>query len=493
MLKRLRRIGLAFGVLAALLALAFAVMSTPWFQRMLEHRVVKTLEALTGGPVEVEHFRFRPLVLQVILRGLVLHGQQRPGESPFLNARTVVVRIRPLSIVRRALLLRSLDGDTVEIHFYTRPDGSTNLVETLTPTKGSHPVRELINLEIESLSLARTRITWNEASLPLEFDARNAAILLRHDASRGYLGSLSSSGVQIKSRQRSLPPVNVSAQFQFSGRGLDVSSITWQCAGVRGQGAFSLENWSTPQTQASFRAEGQIAEFANALQFRAVRAGTLKMDASIVTREGEFTAKGHLQARQISFQTPTVQLAAIDFSTEYSANSQRVEFPSLNVSALGGSLQGRMEASLQTSPLQFELRSRVRNLLLDSALRSFGSVPTALTRLRPESQVSGTVEASWDGQMENLRSRIDLELDPGTGAHAGTLPVGGVVRGVITCAPSFSLQIQQADLTTPHSRLSAQGTLNAPKVGLTLQASTSDFEEWRPAVKSWGGSATRSL
>jgi translocation and assembly module TamB len=488
MSKGLRKLALAFGVLAALLALAFASISTPWFQNMLERRVVENLESLTGGPVEVQHFRFRPLVLQVILRGLVLHGHQRLGESPFFTARSVVVRIKPLSLVRRTLLLRSLDWDTVEIHFYTRRDGSTNLVEAPTPWEGNDPIRELMNLEIESLSLARTQITWNETSLPLDLHARDMAILLRHDASRGYLGSLSSSGVEIQFRDRSLPTISLSAQFHFTGQGLEVLPMTWQCAGMRGQSAFSLSNWHTPQTYTTFHAEGEFAELAHALRLRAIRAGTLEVDGSAATRAGEFTAQGRLQARQVSLETPAARLAGLDFSTEYSANSQGVEFPRLSLSGLGGNFQGRAEIMREDFPRYFTLQGRVRDVLLERVLRSLAGVPEALQRLRLDSQVSGTVEASGNDRLKGLRSRFDFQLNPVGEVHPGTLPVGGLVRGIVTLAPAFTLQLQEADLTTPHSKLMTQGILSRHKAGLTIQASASDFAEWRPAVEALGES-----
>jgi translocation and assembly module TamB len=485
--KAVRRVGLALGVLVALLALGFAAMSTPWFQRMLERRVVQNLESMTGGAVEVQYFRFRPLVLQIILRGLVVQGHQLPGESPFLTARAVVIRIRPLSLLRWKLLLRSLDCDTVDIHLYTRPDGSTNLGEI--PAEGGNPVRELMNLEIERLSLVRTQVTWNKASLPLDLDAQNAAILLRHEAARGYLGSLSTSGVQIKLRSRTLPPVSLSAQFHFSGQGLEVSPMIWQVAGVRGQSTVTLTNWHTPQIQASFHAEGGVAELANALGIRALRGGTLRVDGSVASQQGEFSAQGHLQARQISMETSAIRLAGLDLSTAYSANAQRLEFPSVTVSTLGGSLQGRMEVSLQDSFPRFSLRASVRDLLLDAVLQSFTGAPQALRTLRPASLIGGTLEISGNDPSRNLRSRFDFELEPSGDVRPGMLPVGGVARGTVTFAPAFSLQLQEAHLTTPHSRLAAQGKLDSRETSLSLQASTSDFEEWRPAVDSFGEAA----
>ena len=485
--KALRRVGLALGVLAALLFLGFAATSSPWFQRMLERRVVQNLESMTGGPVEVQYFRFRPLVLQIILRGLVVHGHQLPGESPFLTGRAIVIRIRPLSLLRWKLLLSSLDWDTVDIHLYSRPDGSTNLGEV--PAQDGNPVHELMNLEIGRLSLVRTQITWDKASLPLDLDAQNAAILLRHDAARGYLGSLSTSGVQIKLRSRTLPPVSFAAQFHFSGEGLEVSPMIWQVAGMRGQSAVTLTNWYTRQIQGSFRAEGGVAELAHALGIRAIQGGTLKVDGSVASQPGEFSAQGRLQARQVSLETSAIRLAGLDLSTAYSANAQRLEFPNVTASALGGSLQGRMEVSLQGSSPRFSLRASIRDLLLDAVLHSFTAAPQALQRLRPASLIGGTLEISENDPSQNLRSRFDLELQPSGDVQPGMLPVGGVVRGTITLAPGFSLQLQEAHLTTPHSELAAQGRLDSRENSLSLQASTSDFEEWRPAVESFGKAA----
>ena len=49
------RITLAIiGTLVALATAAIGVMSTPWFRRALEHRLIVALEDTTGGRVEVE-------------------------------------------------------------------------------------------------------------------------------------------------------------------------------------------------------------------------------------------------------------------------------------------------------------------------------------------------------------------------------------------------------------------------------------------------------
>ena len=90
------RITLAIiGTLVALAIAAIGVMSTPWFRRALERRLIVALEDTTGGRVEVQEFRFHPIVLQVVFHGVVIHGSEPPQAPPLFSAHTVVLRLRP--------------------------------------------------------------------------------------------------------------------------------------------------------------------------------------------------------------------------------------------------------------------------------------------------------------------------------------------------------------------------------------------------------------
>jgi len=58
------------------------VMSSSWFQHVLERQVIAGLESLTGGRVEIGHFRFRPWLFQIRLDRLVVHGAGPPPIPP---------------------------------------------------------------------------------------------------------------------------------------------------------------------------------------------------------------------------------------------------------------------------------------------------------------------------------------------------------------------------------------------------------------------------
>ncbi len=81
-----------------LLVLALAaliVMSSGWFQHVLERQVIASLENLTGGRVEIAHFRFRPWLFQIRLEKLVIHGSEAAGDPPLISAREVEAGLSP--------------------------------------------------------------------------------------------------------------------------------------------------------------------------------------------------------------------------------------------------------------------------------------------------------------------------------------------------------------------------------------------------------------
>lgn len=483
-----RRLLYAAGALTVLAALALGVVSTAWFQRALERRVVAELENLTGGRVEIRGFRLQPAIFQATFRGLILYGRRLPAESPLLSAKTVTLRLDPVSLLRRKLILRSLDCEEAEVHFYTRADGSTNLRSPLASLSAGRRAAVQADLSIGRLTLARTQFFWNDQHLPMDLSAQDVAILLRLEPFQHYLGNLSSSAVAIKTGERALSLMAVRAAFELSDERLEVSSLAWQSAHLRGEGTFSLANWASPEGQLSFQARGEVAELAQALELREVRGGNIELDGQASYHRGEFRAKGRIRARRLSFQSSAFRASGIDLSTDFSAEPRHLELSNLTVFALGGTAQGRGEIFLRDSRPRVALHTQLRGLRLDAALRLLSRPPALLDSLRLASQVSGTLDAAWDGRLENLHSQFNLQMQPPPASPPDAPPLRGFVRGNATTAHGLVFEIQDAEFETPHSTLTARGTLGIERAGLTLRLVTTDFDEWRPAVESLTGS-----
>jgi len=201
-----------------LLVLALAaliVMSSGWFQRVLERRVIASLETLTGGRVEIGHFRFKPWVLQITLQKLVIHGSEAAGDPPLISAGEVDVGLNPAQLLRRRIHLRHVDVNEFQVHVRTNPQGVTNLPGPGDQTSAQQGLADLMNLFIARLTISRSAFFWNDQRLPVEINARELAMLLSMRRGR-YAGTISSSATTIRWSQWSTPPITFNSRFELS-------------------------------------------------------------------------------------------------------------------------------------------------------------------------------------------------------------------------------------------------------------------------------------
>ena len=122
----------------ALALTALIILSTGWFQRSLERRVIAALESLTGGRVEIAGFHFRPWVLQATLQNLVIHGSEAAGEPPLVSARQVVAHLSPQAFFRQHLQLRGLDVDVLRLVSTANRKSSPHALEFLRGSGGEN-------------------------------------------------------------------------------------------------------------------------------------------------------------------------------------------------------------------------------------------------------------------------------------------------------------------------------------------------------------------
>jgi len=481
--KRARQFAYAFGIFTALLLAALGVMSTPWFRHLLQRRAIRGLEQLSGGHVEIGEFHFKPALLEITFRRLVLHGEEAPGDLPLFSAQTVVVRLNPATFLQRRLLLRSLAWDEAELHIRVGPDGSSNLPGPQIPFRPGEVLNEFMDLDIHRLNLTRTRVFWNNQVLPLELAAGQVGILLRASLRHRYSGSIVSAGTRFQVKGWFLPPVDLKTQFEFTRKELLVPLLTLEAPGFQGKGSLNLRDFFSPRGYLSYQASGEISELAQALRLSELRGGNAHTEGQAIYQQGKFTVEGRLQARRLLFEPSAISPGRVDLSLDYQADRRHVEVNNLKASTLGGTILGRGEVLL-TEPLPvFNLRAQLLAPDVATVLRSLAGPRTAWAQLRVATSLEGTAEATWRGRLENFKSQFHLRLHPARAGSSGALPLQGSINGSASNAQGFRVEVQKADLRTPHSALTFQGTALGPPARLAIGLSTTDFEEWRPAVE----------
>lgn len=472
-----KRVRITLNIFGALLTLGLAVvviLSTPWAQRQIERRVVAAMESSTGARVEVRQFQFRPFALELVLRGLVLHGTEPVGAPPMFSAKTVIARLRLRALLERKPLFSSLDWDEAEIHISTRPDGSANLTEPLT--------REGAGASVNRVTLSRTSIYWNDQQLRVDLEASNLAVLVRRAGPANYSGSISASDILIRGPKVQVPRISFVALAEFSRAGLRTQGLSWQCAGIAGRGSLSVSRWNPINLILSYATEGNIQELANVLGLHVIRGGKGQSQGSLSFKDSKLEAHGRVDFRDVAVQTNRAGVRGISVSANFSADSHQISIREMNASLLSGKLHGTGDILLDDPAPKFRIQVRgehlsVRKVLQALAHREAGD--------RISSHVSGTATASWTANFQNFRGQYKLNLRSEGVDRPGALPVTGLINGTSRLNPALVFEIELAELRTRSTAASARGTLGASGATLALGVSTTDFEEWRSLVESW--------
>ena len=476
MSRRFRIALYCFATLFALVAVCLAFLSTPWAQHYFERRMVTAIEAATGTRVEVREFKFRPLILGFLVRGLVVHGEEPAGAPPLFAAKSVTVRLRPRAIIEWKPVLASVDCDEAEVHITTNPDGFTNLPAI--PSQGE------AGGSVSRLTLSKTSIFWNEERLDIDLSASDLAIVVRRTRAEKYMGSVSAAQVRVRRAKLELPPISLNAQAEFSRAGLETQALSWHCAGLSGRGRVSISNWNPLALRSEYELGGEVEELAKVLEIGAVREGSIDSQGTLSLRDNQFEAHGKVSVRQLDLQTAGGRLNNISAAADYSATREAISLTEISASALDGSFRGSGEVSLNVPQPEFRFDANAQRVSLRQVLDAAG-LPDFRDHIA--SRASGRLTAAWAGAFRNFRGRYNLGLQPDGSERASALPVAGTIEGAAVLDGALTLKLDRADLRTRSSAVWASGTLGGRDTDCALEVSVADFEELRPIIEPWVG------
>lgn len=483
--KPFRILAVAAGVCLIVYLAAAAVMSTQWFHAALERGIVRQIESATGARAEIRSLKVQPLIFQVTLHGLTLHGLESASEPPLLAAKTLVIRINPESLLRWKLLISRFEGDGIQARIVTSPSGTTNIPG---PRQSSGAaVSRLIDLSIGWLNLQRSDLTWNNEKIRLDVSARNTGVLLYRGITGRYYGSVSSGAIRIERPGLRLPSVEFATHVDLSQSGVTLSRLTWRAAGITGQATAKLDWKAGLSGQASFNVIGEIPSLAKALGMAPAPTGSLALRGNASYEGGKLSAQGAVEAKNVLLHDPRFNTGAVSMAGDFDATMEQIRLTHLAMRAFGGAWNGDGTVVLAASP-RFALNGRVSRIDSRRALQIVpqGAEIEKLLALAP-SAVTGSLNAKWTGNFKGLHSNFSLVATPPSSIPAGQRPLTGALEGSASLTPALALNIKIAQLATPQSSFAAQGELGGPGSNLSVHFSTTDFQEAQPLLDAVSG------
>ncbi len=474
---------LGVGVVACLSI--FGILRTRWFHDTLERRLVAALERVTGTTVELGALRIQPLVFQIELRDLTLHGSEPAWQAPLLHASTVLVRVNPLSLLEGRLSLSRLAADGLQIHLSADARGVTNLRSV--KTRPGSVVNDLINLRIKSFDLEHAELFWKDGRIPLDATAQGVSAILSRAPQRRYLGSFSSSALRFKIRGVLLPALALATQVEVSSGGLELNHLRWRSENASGAGIIRVRWAPALSGEAAMEAAGKVEPAARLMKWTNLRGGIFRMRFRALDQAGKLSASGNVDARRTSLRYRTFDSGPVNVASSFALGSSTLHLDHLRVAADGGTFTGTARVQVKRVNPRVEVAGVIQKTPLSRLLRMSlgGSRPDPLLSYR--SELSGRLRAQWVGALRDLRADFNLQFATPPALEPGLTPVSGFARGSFAYSGAYSgglsLALDEAQLQTRHSSFTAHGSLGPSQPGLRVRYRSNDFEETRPLAE----------
>ena len=147
--------------------------NSSWCENLIREQLVARLETMTGGRVEIASFHWHPFDLEAEANGLVIHGREAPGETPYAQVGQLHVRISVLGLWSPRILLRNLEIVHPSFHLIVYPDGSTNQPQPRNPAKsGKSALDTFFDLKADHVAVEEGILDYENRASSFDFQNR---------------------------------------------------------------------------------------------------------------------------------------------------------------------------------------------------------------------------------------------------------------------------------------------------------------------------------
>jgi len=367
--------GLALLLILGLVALYFWASSSE-FENMVRKRLITRIETATGGHAEIRSFHWDLLKLEADADGLVLHGREAQGETPFAQVASLRVAIDILDFWSPRVLLRNLELEKPEIHIIVYPDGTTNKPQPPQKTE-SHPVDTLFDLQAGRVEVAHGTVDYDNRAdqvddfqdrrIPLDFGANDVSLLLKYRSGSRTAPESYHLETSVRDLHLARGPANhpeaplvqgyVQAAVDFTRSAVYLRSlqITAHSKGSEDRQlniVGELLDFGRPRWQATIQGDLDLKLMEPATGYPNTPEGIAKLNLAAAGQDGEFRIDGTVHADNAAYIGTGVVARGVVLDARVHADPQHLQIT--NVTARlkpGGQLEGEVLLDHWIAPL----------------------------------------------------------------------------------------------------------------------------------------------
>jgi translocation and assembly module TamB len=512
----------ALVLLAGTVIAAYIGASSARFENFVRERMVRRLEASTGGRVEIASFHWRLLDLEADADGVVIHGLEAPTEAPWARVESLRARISILGFLSPRILLRDLVVNRPAMHLIVYEDGSTNQPHPRKPAKPGKPALDwFFDLKAGHFAVLQGELDYDDRAAA--FDTENRYKPLNLDASDVSLrmayappaaGNPESFHVEAAARDLDLNRGEAAHPISLPVHGYLQATLdlTRNAAYLRSlrltarsratmdrtlEVAGSLEDFAHPRWQAKAAGELDMRLLETIFGYPNAPEGLAHLDLTAAGQGGIFRTDGTVHIDGGSYIAPGISATGVDLDAHVHADPEQLLVTSI-VARLrrGGQIDGALAldhwltplpgaAQLQPTglasvrpaggklkpagtivhppppfvPINGKVTAQIEGVTLDTVLDIVGQGP--FQRLGLDARLSGPATATWaNGNPSTTVVSATLAMEPSGRPLPGEVATSGTIDGTYS-QRTGDVELRRFDVHLPQSQLEAHGLLGA--------------------------------
>lgn len=358
--------GVAVALIAAVIALVLWAGSDQ-FQNLVRARLAQQLQTVTGGRVEIASFHWDLLRLEAEAGGVVIHGDEQPGEVPYAQVQSMRVRLSVLGFWSPRILLRELEIVRPQFHFIFYPDGATNQpqpaqqkstrsgMDTLFDLRAGHIAVEHGDIDLDNRAAS---LDVQNRYQPLDFDGDDVSLVMQYVAPGGPAperyhvdaGISDLNLVRGGMLRETVAPVHGVLQTSLDLTRDTVTLTSLRLSSVTRGGkdhtlhvAGFLTHFAHPRWQATIGGEMDLRLLDPALGYPFTPEGITQLELASAGQDGTFRVDGTVRVAKGAYIAPGVNVRGVDLVSRVHADPNALRITQVVAHlAQGGEMAGEV-------------------------------------------------------------------------------------------------------------------------------------------------------
>jgi hypothetical protein len=438
---------------------------------LIRRVLVRRLETITGGRVELRTLSIQWLSLGVTLNGLVIHGSEPAGTEALLAAEEVHVGLRIDSFWGRKISLNELFLRQPEVHLRVARDGSSNVpLLHLPATPNKSLGATLFAMHVHRVNIADGWVLYNDVRKPLAVEGGDLQFVLEGSGTAErpvYLGTFDWKAFQFTANSFFPIPVNLAAKFTLSREGFTVEQCVLNAMRSHLDAQAEMQDFADPKWSFRYRGWVNLLDLRQALRSPETPTGRADVRGEATYAAGTFRGTGNYSGQDIALTyLPYFHASGVSSRGSFRMDNKGLVVPDFLAEAFGGTVKGKV--TLRFDGLLFRGDTHIDGMRLAQVFPSIEETGFPVNELHWDSVLSADSVETWSGGFEHFVISAKIQWSSPEDIAAGHIPVDGQWQIRYRYDPQ-ALDINYGEFETPSSRGSFVGVYSPLNTALDVK------------------------